>query len=57
MVGWVGLVDVEILAVGLEDRESPRTVVVVPDGYAGDDGLAATDDVPSGRVEVHEGAQ
>ena len=50
----IGLVDIEVLTVRLEHGEPPRAVFVVPDRDAGDDRLATTDDVPAGRVQVHE---
>ncbi len=42
----VGLVDVEVLTVGAEDREPPGPVLVVADGDAREARLASTDDVP-----------
>src|SRR3954467_9364035 len=47
----IGAIDVEVLAVGGEDGESPRAVLVVADGDAGNHRLAATDDVPAWRLE------
>ena len=53
----VRAVDVEILAVRVEDGEPPRSVLVVPDGDAGDHRLAAADHVPPRRDQVHEVAK
>jgi len=49
----VGVVDVEVLAVGLEDRESPSAVEVVSDRDTGQRGFAASHHVPSRAHEVH----
>ena len=53
-VGGIGLVDVEVLAVGAENGETPGADFVVADGDAGHGGLAATDHVPAGRHEMDE---
>ncbi len=46
-VGWVRVVDVEILAIGAENRQPPCTDLVVPDRHAGQHRLTAADYVPS----------
>ena len=53
----VRVVDVEILSVGREDRQSPRPVLVVPDGDARQARLSAADHVPPGADQMHPVAQ
>ena len=53
-VRGVGPVDVQVLAVGLEDGKSPRAMIVVADRDTGDHGLTASDHIPAWRVQVHE---
>ena len=56
-VGRVGLVDVEVLVVLAEHGQPPRAVLVVADRHAGQHRLAAADDVPARRHQVHPVAQ
>ena len=56
-IGGVRLVDVEVLGVRSEDREAPCAELVVADRHAGKHRLAAADDVPPGRDEMHPVAQ
>ncbi len=56
-IGGVGVVNVEVFAVGAEDGEAPGAEIVVADGDARQRGLAAADDVPPGRDQVHPVAQ
>src|SRR5581483_703986 len=50
----IGAIDVEVFAVRREDRQSPRTELVVPDRDAGNRRFAATDHVPTRRDEMHQ---
>ena len=53
----VGVVDVEVLVVLPEDGQPPRAVLVVADGHPRQHRLAAPDDVPARRHQVHPVAQ
>ena len=53
----VGVVDVEVLVVLPEDGQAPRAVLVVADRHPRQHRLAAPDDVPARRHQVHPVAQ
>lgn len=52
-IGRVGIVDVQVFAIGAEDGESPCAEFVVADGNAGQHRLAAADDIPTRRDEMN----
>ena len=56
-IRWIRVVDVEVLGVLSEDRQPPGAVLVVPDRDARQYRLAAADDVPTRRHQVHPVAQ
>ena len=56
-VSGVRVVDHQVLVVLPEYRQAPAAFLVVSDGEAGEDRLAAADDVPARRLQVHEVAE
>ncbi len=56
-VRGVGVVDVQVLAVGAENRQAPRAVFVVADRHAWQRRLAAADHVPAWADQMRPVAQ
>ena len=53
----VGLIDVQVFLIDWKNGQAPGTVIVMPYGNAGEGRLAAADDVPAWRRQMHPVAE